>query len=305
MFVFHELWYDEIQAYMLAKDASFYELFFVATHYEGHPPLFSLLLSIFAKTGVPIDIGLRIVSFSFSLIGAWILIFKAPFKRWIRCFLPFTFFIFYQYTVICRPYSMMFAAFMLAALFYRTRNEKPIRYVLSLYLLCWCSSYGMLFAGCFCAIWVVEILIEYFNKTTDRNIFKDKRFWTLFGILIGALVILFLIYPKPDAFATNFYNKDHPIRALIYSFFMMPADSMVTDVGFFGSLQNNSYQFVNGSALSMGAYFVSIVIHIIVYFVTYIHRKRRMFLVPYASFAVFAAVGYMCNHHIGILFLFL
>ena len=305
MFFFHELWYDEIQAYMLAKDASFHELFFVATHYEGHPPLFSFLLAIFAKTNVPMDIGLRIVSFVFSLIGSYLVIFKAPFKRWIRCLIPFTFFIFYQYTVICRPYSMMFAAFMLAACFYKTRNQKPIRYILSLFLLCWCSSYGMLFAGCFCIVWTVEIFKSHWGKNFSKEIVKDKRFWCLWGILFGALLILYLIYPKPDAFATNFYNKEHPLRALVYTFFMMPADAMFTDVGFFGSLQNNSYQFVNGSALAVSAYFISIVILIVVYFVTYVHRKRRMFLLPYVAFATFAAVGYMCNHHIGITVLYM
>ncbi len=304
MFFFHELWYDEIQAYMLAKDASFHELFFVATHYEGHPPLFSLFLSIFAKSNVPVDIGLRIVSFSFSAIGAYFVIFKAPFKRWIRFLIPFTFFIFYQYTVICRPYSMMFAAFMLAACFYKTRNQKPIRYVLSLYLLCWCSSYGMLFAACFCFIWTLEIIKEIWGKGFIKRVFGDKRFWCLLFILIGAFIIVYLIYPKPNAFATNFYNKEHPLRALIYTVFMMPADSLFTDVGFFGSLQNNSYQFVNSSPLSISAYFVSIVILITVYFVTYIYKKRRIFLFSYFAFALFAAVGYMCNHHIGITVLF-
>ena len=304
LFFFHELWYDEIQAYMLAKDAPFHELIFVATHYEGHPPLFSLLLAIFAKTNVPVDIGLRIVSFAFSMVGAYLVIFKAPFKKWVRCLIPFTFFIFYQYTVICRPYAMMFAAFMLAACFYKTRNEKPIRYILALYLLCWCSSYGLLFSGCFCVVWTVEIFKSHWGKDFGKNIAKDKRFWCLWGILIGALLILYLIYPKPDAFATNFYNKEHPLRAMIYTLFMMPADAMVTDVGFFGSLQNNSYQFVNWSALSIGAYFISIVVLMVVYFVSYVHRKRRMFLLPYIAFATFAAVGYMCNHHIGITVLY-
>ena len=304
MFFFHELWYDEIQAYMLAKDASFHELFFVATHYEGHPPLFALLLSIFAKTGVPMDIGLRIVSFSFSLVGAYLLIFKAPFKKWVRCLLPFTYFIFCQYTVICRPYAMMFAAFMLAACFHKTRNERPIRYILSLYLLCLCSSYGLLFAGCFCIVWTVEIFKSLWGKGFFGRLVKDKRFWCLVGILLGALFILYLIYPKENAFATNFYNREHPLTAMVYTFFMMPADAMVTDVGFFGSLQNLSYQFVNFSPLSIGAYILTILIHFVLYSVSYVHHKRRYYLLAYPAFAAFAAVGYMCNHHIGITVLF-
>ena len=304
MFVFHELWYDEIQAYMLAMDASWHDLIFDVTHYEGHPPLFSLLLALFAKNGVYIDVGLRIVSFFFSLIGAFLVIFKAPFKKWIRCLIPFTYFIFYQYTVICRPYAMMFAAFMLVACFYKSRNTKPFRYILSLYLLCMCSSYGLLFAGCFCVVWTVEIIIETKGKGFWKRIIIDKRFWSLWAILLGALAIIYLIMPGENAFASNFYNKTEPLNCLIYTLFMLPADAMVTDVGFFGSLQNNAYQFTNLSMVSLSAYLVTILILVTVYFVTYTHKKRRMFFLPYFAFCGFAALGYMCNHHIGITVLY-
>ena len=304
LFFFHELWYDEIQAYMLAKDASWTDLIFNVTHLEGHPPLFSALLAIFAKTGVPMKIGIRIVSFPFSLIGAYLVIFKAPFKKWIRCLIPFTFFIFYQYTVICRPYSMMFAAFMLAALFYKTRNEKPLRYLLALTLLCWCSTYGILFAGCFCLVWVFEIVFELKGKDFFNRVFKDKRFWFLWGILINALFILYLIYPKGNVFGVYFHDKSHPIKCLIYTLLMMPADSMVTDIGFFGSLQDRTYQFMKISPLTVGAVFMSLTILLTVYFVTYIYKKRRIFVFPFIAFAIYGALGYLCNHHIGITILF-
>lgn len=304
MFVFHELWYDEIQAYMLASDASFFDLIFHEPHYEGHPPLFSLLLALFAKNGVFIDVGLRVVSFFFSLIGAFLVIFFAPFKKWVKCGIPFTFFIFYQYTVICRPYSMMFAAFMLAACFYKSRNTKPFRYILALFLLCFSSSYGLLFAGCFCVVWTIEIIIETKGKNFWKNIIKDKRFWSLWFILIGALIILCLIFPGENAFASNFYNKNEPLNCLIYTLLMLPADSMVTDVGFFGSLQNNAYQFTNFSPLSISSYFITVIILFTIYFVSYSHKKRRLFIFPYLSFCIFAALGYMCNHHIGIVVLY-
>ena len=36
---FHETWYDEAQAYLIARDASLHDIMFYLTHYEGHPPL--------------------------------------------------------------------------------------------------------------------------------------------------------------------------------------------------------------------------------------------------------------------------
>ena len=110
MFIFHEPWYDEIQAWMVATDASIGEMIFTLPHYEGHPPFWTLILAIFAKTGVPMEIGLRIPNLIFVGLAAFLVIFKAPFKKWIRCMVPFSYFLFYQYTVICRPYSMMFLA---------------------------------------------------------------------------------------------------------------------------------------------------------------------------------------------------
>ena len=47
--VFHEPWFDEAQAWQIAKCASLKEIFFEIPHYEGHPPLWWLLLSIPAR----------------------------------------------------------------------------------------------------------------------------------------------------------------------------------------------------------------------------------------------------------------
>ena len=265
MFRYHELWLDEIQAYMISKDASLFDIVFDIPHYEGHPPFFTILLAIFAKSDVSMEIGLRVVSFFFSLIASYLLIFKAPFKRIIRFLLPFTFFVFYQYTVICRPYSLMFAAFMLSAMFFKERNKKPLRYISSLYLLCLSSSYGLLFSGVLCILWTFEIIKELIDRKKIFNFYKDARFWSLVSILFGAVLIVLLIYPSPNAYASLFYDRKHFYLDLIYTFFMMPADAMVTDVGFHGSLQTLAPNFVNFSMLSIGAYFCSVLIHTILF----------------------------------------
>lgn len=45
---FHEPWFDESQAWAIAKTASYKEILFTLPHYEGHPPLWHLILSTFA-----------------------------------------------------------------------------------------------------------------------------------------------------------------------------------------------------------------------------------------------------------------
>ena len=87
--ILHEPMYDEAQAWMIARDASWREILWEIPHYEGHPPFWHLFLAIFAKSGVSIDVGLRIVGGFFSISTVALLLFKSPFPKTIKCLLPF------------------------------------------------------------------------------------------------------------------------------------------------------------------------------------------------------------------------
>ena len=65
---FHEPWFDEAQAYLLARDSSFHDLLMYWTHYEGHPPLWHLLLRGAVKVGLPYELALKSVNFIFVLV---------------------------------------------------------------------------------------------------------------------------------------------------------------------------------------------------------------------------------------------
>ncbi|MBQ7782588.1 MAG: hypothetical protein IJ368_01325, partial [Oscillospiraceae bacterium] len=68
---FHEPWYDEAQAWLIARDASYYDILFDIPHYEGHPPLWHLILSIPAKLGLPFEISLSAVMLVFSALWVY------------------------------------------------------------------------------------------------------------------------------------------------------------------------------------------------------------------------------------------
>lgn len=50
---FHEPWFDEAQAWQIARSASIKDILFKIPHWEGHPQLWHLLLVPFAKLGAP------------------------------------------------------------------------------------------------------------------------------------------------------------------------------------------------------------------------------------------------------------
>lgn len=304
MFIYHEPWYDEIQAWMVASDASIGEMIWTLPHYEGHPPVWTLVLALFAKTGVPMEIGLRIPTLLFSGIAAFLVIFKAPFHKWIRCLVPFTYFLFYQYTVICRPYSLMFLGFVLAAMFYKERNRKPVRYLIALYLLCVSSAYGILFAGVLCVIWTVEIVRELKGKEFAKKAVKDKRTWSLVAMLVMAIALLMIIWPADNAFAQVRVVEFSKLRCLIYTFFMLPADALLTDVSLLGRLQQYD-TIVQADYPTILCILITILLYFVIISALHVFKKKSLFIFPYMAFAGYAAFGYFYNHHIGIVPLFI
>lgn len=304
MFVFHEPWYDEIQAWMVASDASISEMIWHLPHFEGHPPFWTLILAIFAKTGVPMEIGLRIPTLLFSGVAAYLVIFKAPFHKWIRCLIPFSYFLFYQYTVICRPYSLMFLGFVLAAYFYKERNKKPARYLVALFLLCMSSAYGIMFAGVLCLIWTVEIIKELKGKDFVKKAVKDSRTWLLFTMLMLAIGLLVIIWPADNAFAQVRVVEFSAIRCLIYTFLVLPADALLSDVALTGRLQQYD-TIIQADYATILCVFITIALYFVMITAAHIYRKKAVLILPYVAFAGYAALGYFYNHHIGIVPLFI
>ena len=93
---YHEPWFDEFQAWGISKD-SIYNILFVIPHYEGHPPLWHLILKCFSSLKVPAELGMKIPNIIFITGAMWLLIFKSPFKLKYRIIIPFTYFFFYNF----------------------------------------------------------------------------------------------------------------------------------------------------------------------------------------------------------------
>ena len=53
--IFHEPWYEEAQPYLVGRDASWHDVIFLIPHYEGHPPLWHILVKLASMFGAPYD----------------------------------------------------------------------------------------------------------------------------------------------------------------------------------------------------------------------------------------------------------
>lgn len=291
---YHEPWFDEAQAWLIARDASIREILSSITHYEGHPPIWFFMLMPFAKSGVPFEIGLKAVNFALVTLAMGILIFKAPFPRIFRCTIPFTYFFFYQYGVISRTYSLLMLGFVLSALTYKDRNEKTFRFIAALALLCSSSAYGILIAAGISIVWLYEMIGKPISLYSIKSFMISRQFYSLSILLIYNLWLLSCIYPFPDTYATTAVQRSSDVM-LFYMFFMAPADAVCSLV--FSNSTPSYLQLIS-------FVFISCIIYFILFVVTKMYQKQALLIVPYLLFAIFGGIVYFSIHHVGIIAMF-
>lgn len=293
MGIFHEPWFDEAQAWSIARSASYRDIIFDIPHYEGHPPLWSLLLSVPAKLGAPFEISLKAVNLIICAAAVWLILYKSPFPKIVRCLIPFSFYYFYQTAVISRPYSLMLLALTLAAVTYKERNGKPVPYVASLTLLCASHAYGIILAGGMCIVWVCEIFGAAIKEKRFTGVFRDKRCWSLLGILVFALFTVWLIIPADDVRYLHMNDTVSDRLKDLYLLLVYPIDSLFgiyIDVDSMKQTQSGLITTMIGGALVLCVLFA----------VTKENKKLAIFSVPYFMFLLFGVFKYMYWNHLGI-----
>lgn len=296
---FHEPWFDEAQSWAIARSGTIKEILFEIPHYEGHPPLWHLILAPFAKLGAPYELSLAAVNIFFMTLAVAVLLFKSPFPKLIRCLLPFNFFLFYQYGVVIRPYCILVLAIFLAAACYKNRNEHPVKYLLCLALMCAVHSYGIIIAGCLCIVWLIEIFTEYKKSGKLADILKDRRCWLMFCLLIFAMLVMAAIVPDENVYLggkmSSETEKKFDFSCINILFcFVIFSDSIITSFFNYAGVPSEI-------ASQIPVIVVSILLVALFVTITYRNKKLLTFLLPYGVLSIFGSFVYISPHHIGVI----
>ena len=301
--IFHEPWFDESTAWMIARTNSVADIIFNIPHYEGHFPSWHLLLKLIQLTNLPYELSLVVINLIFLVPAIILLVHKSRFPRLIRWGLCFSYFLFYQYGVISRPYSMMILAFMILAFIYNSRNICPIGYTLTLLFLSSVCVYGLIFACGISCLWLMEIIGSSFSL---KDFFKDKRTHLLGVLLITSIFLLSLILPRTDSSTalsvTSSELKNSFLINFFYMFFSSISDALVTSS--FNSYTLLQIHEFNWNLLAVST-FIGILALISILKISLYKRTTLLFFVPYLLFCLFSSCVYFYLHHIGIVFIFL
>jgi hypothetical protein len=212
----HEPWFDEAQAWLLARDDSLWHMLTAQMRYEGSPALWHLLLMGPAKLGLPY-FSLQVIAVAIAVMGALVLARYSPFPWPLTVAALFSFVIGYQYAVVARSYVLIPLLLFLLAIAWNRRFARPWRFVLVLCLLANVSVHGLLIAGSVFAVHLFELWRPPPNvrdvPSTRQTRFLHLRVGAVFIVVCGLIVAQ--LWPAPDqSFGTAF----NPNPIILFTF---------------------------------------------------------------------------------------
>ena len=185
----HEPWADEAQAWVTARDNTFWQIFRYRLHYEGAPPVWHFLLRTLYLAHVPwIAIGWCCGAIAIAGVAVWLR--WSPFPLIVRVLLPFSFFVLYQYGIVIRNYVLFpLLLFALCAL-YCAKPRRLMAFALVAALLANLCMQGAIVAGIFTLLYAYEL---HRAHTPKRRLLPP-----LLLLATAWLICIYTVIPAPD-----------------------------------------------------------------------------------------------------------
>lgn len=146
----HEPWRDEADAWLMARDATPWQVLKIAGH-SGTPFVWYFLQMPFAK--FDLDFGVQsLVHLAVAASAAWLLAFRSPFPTLAKAGLLSSYFLAFEYVAVARNYACGVALAFLAAHLFPKRAARPVGFGVTLFLLANTSVHFFFLAAGFAAV---------------------------------------------------------------------------------------------------------------------------------------------------------
>ena len=143
----HEMWRDELQAWMIARGSDTPLQLISNLRYEGHPGLWAFCLFLVTRvTHSPV--GMQLLNLAVGSATAFVLFRFAPFSRWVTVAIAFGYFVAYEYGTLSRSYGLgVLCIFCFCALFGSSHRRRLLMMGMALATLALTSIYGVIAAA--------------------------------------------------------------------------------------------------------------------------------------------------------------
>lgn len=208
----HEYWFDEGQAWNIARDNDLAGIIGMMK-YEGHPPLWHLVLKLFISLGCSYE-ALGLISWGVTVITAAVILFALPIKPYFKAAFLLSGGMLFVNSVISRVYCLIYLIVALIAACYPHRKKHPLLFGLLVALL---ANTHIAMCG-LVAILGIFMLIDFFGEFKANT--KKQNILNASGLLIGGVGVIVLILPLLGCFQANSFAAEqvYTFSGVIYSF---------------------------------------------------------------------------------------
>jgi hypothetical protein len=195
----HEMWRDELQAWMIAKDSVSLIDLFQNLRYEGHPGLWHICLFLISRvTHNPT--AMQIFHLFISTSSIYIFVKYSPFTNLQKSLFCFGYLPFYHYNLISRNYSCGILLIFIFCSLFKIRHQSYILLAIILAIIANTNSFAFILAVCL----GMTLLVDRF--ISNQKYYYPKRLDLLVSIIIflaGILIALIQMIPPSDAIFTG------------------------------------------------------------------------------------------------------
>ena len=180
----HELWRDEAQSWLIAKNLNFIKII-GQLKYEAHPFLWYYLLRVFSIFGLKYDY-ITVIPVLLNLIATYILLNKSKFNKITNIIIMFSSCFFFYCGVLTRSYSLAYLLVVILSFIYKDRYKKPLWYGLLLFAI---MNTHILLLGFIGGLILVDIYEFIKNKENRKSIFISMSMFVL-GLVMYVIQFL-------------------------------------------------------------------------------------------------------------------
>lgn len=184
---YHEIWADEVQAFLIARDASVSEIILNIPHQEGQPSLWHLLLKgLIFLFGDNLNITYISIFIMSLTVAIFLFCYNVPIVY--KILIPFGHYFLYQYNIISRNYCLAYLALVLLGCLYPLRHKYTWRYIFVLILLAMSTSFFAPIAAVLGSFWIYEAY-------KSSNLFSSRYILPFTLLACCGIALIWLIFP--------------------------------------------------------------------------------------------------------------
>jgi hypothetical protein len=192
----HEMWFDEIQAWLVARDSTSVPNLFANLKYQGHPALWYLLLMPLTRVSHS-PTAMQALHLLIATSTVYVFARYSPFSIVQKVLFTFGYFPFYEYSIISRNYALGVLLIFVFCAFFERRYTNFLVISLVLILLSHTSVFALIIA----IVLFFGLLLDFhFYQRTHRFDHSDtyKIYVGFLGITLGIITAVFQLIPPSD-----------------------------------------------------------------------------------------------------------